>query len=292
MITLRSLTSLCAASALTLALVACGGDESTEAPDAPAEAEATAEEEPATPDTPDLSAEDLAAGSDNVALVPSPVETQKALESAGIDTKLSALIPEHKFDLEKADADHAALRTGVVLADALLTVKSAEQDVLLTRLDAIRTGMGQLGGGADIDSTLRDMQERIKAEAVSRDELLKEFDELSGAVIPELEFNGNDRIVPLIEAGSWLEGSNLVARAVADAHKPGAADTLLKQPAVVDYFIKYVKTEGAEKAPAAVTAKLEESLNTLKGLASKETELTEEDIATVAKVTNEVLALL
>jgi len=292
MITLRSLTSLCAAGALTLALVACGGEDATEAPEAPAEGEETQDEEPDTPDVPELSAEDLAAGSDNVALVPSPVETQKALESAGIETKLSGLIPEHTFDLEKADADHAALRTGVVLADALLTVKTAEQADLLSRLDAIRTGMTQLGGGSDIDATLRDMQERIKADAVSRDELLKEFDELSGAVIPELEFNGNDRIVPLIEAGSWLEGSNLVARAVGEAHKPGAADTLLKQPAVVDYFIKYVKTEGADKAPEAVTAKLEESLNTLKGLAAKETELTEEDIATVAKVTNEVLALL
>ena len=33
------------------------------------------------------------------------------------------------------------------------------------------------------------------------DELLRELDELSNAVIPELEFNGVARIVPLIQAG-------------------------------------------------------------------------------------------
>ena len=117
---------------------------------------------------------------------------------------------------------------------------------------------------------LGDMEERVKADSVTRDELLREFDELSGAVIPELEFNGKNRVVPLIEAGTWLEGANLVARAVDSSSNPAAADVLLKQPAVVDYFIKYVKVEGADKAPAVITEQLETALNTLKGLAEKE----------------------
>jgi len=285
MTTPRKLTGI---SALLMALVACGGSTETPEPEPTAEAAP----EPATPDVPELSAEDLSKGAENVALVPSPVETQRALESAGIDTQLANLIPDHKFDMEKTDVDHAAIRTGVTLADALLTVKSAEKDVLLSRLGTIQKGMGQLGGGGDIDSMLRDMQERVKADAVTRDELLKEFDEMSGAVIPELEFNGNQRIVPLIQAGSWLEGANLVGKAVRDAKKPSAADTLLKQPAVVQYFADYVKNEGSERAPEQVTAKLDESLATLKTLADKAEALTEEDIGTVIQVTDDVLSLL
>ena len=274
---------------LTAVLAACGGEPET--PEVAPEPAPTEAPTPATPEDPGLDVNALREA-ENVALVPSPVETQKALEAAGIDTQLASLIPKHDFDLANADTDHAALRTGVVLADSLLTVKTSEKKKLLARLDQIRQGMSQLGGGKDIDATLQDMRDRVKTDAVDRDELLKEFDELSGAVIPELKFNDNARVVPLIEAGSWLEGANLVAKAVKDSPDTGAADTLLKQPAVVDYFIEYVREEGAEKAPATVTEKLESSLKTLKELASKAEPLSAEDIATVVQVTDDVLALL
>ena len=48
----------------------------------------------------------------------------------------------------------------------------------------------------------------------------------------------------------------------------------------------------AEKAPEAVTKKLEESLNTLKGLAEKAEPFTKEDLTTVSAVTGDVLGLL
>lgn len=272
---------------LLLAWVACG--ETTPPPVASVPA---APEAPAAPEVPALTVADLAAGADNAALVPSPIETQKALEQAGIATQLNTLIPAHDFDIAQSEGDYAALRSGVVLADALLTVKSAPKADLVARLGTVQTGLAKLGGGDDVDKTLKDLIDRINADATTPDELLKEFDELSGAVIPELEFNGNKRIVPLIQAGSWLEGANLVAKAVKASGNPSAADTLLKQGAVVDYFIGYVKTEGSDKAPPAITTKLEASLTTLKALANKAEPLAAGDIDTVITVTDEVLALL
>ena len=184
------------------------------------------------------------------------------------------------------------MRTGVVLADLLLTVKTAEKADWVARIVAVQKGMDQLQAGADIHAVLEDVKSRVEADAVSRDELLKEFDELSGAVIPELDFNGQKRVVPLIEAGSWLEGANLVARAVQGSDKKAAAEALLKAPTVVGYFMEYVKSEGAEKAPPAVTQKLEESLQQLKALAEKPEPLSDADIQQVVDVTNAVLALL
>jgi len=277
-------------SCLLSLLLACSGGPA-EPPPKPAEAPAK-KEAPANPETPEIDVKTLEKESDEVALVPSPVETQKALEASGVDTQLAELIPKHSFDLEADGMDHAAVRTGVLLADVLLTVKTAKKPVLLKRIDAVQKGMGQLKGGKDIDLTLEDIKERLEAEAVTRDDLLKEFDELSGAVIPELEFNGQDRVVPLIEAGSWLEGANLVARAVKKSGNKDAAEKLLKAPTVVDYFIEYVKTDGADKAPEAVTKKLEESLQELKQVAEKTDPLDDADIDTVIKVTNAVLALL
>lgn len=273
---------------LVLLFAGCSGEPTSETPPE------GATETPAAGDTkaPELSADQLAKGSDNIALVPSVIETQKALEAAGIETKLTDLIKVRQYDMNNENKDNVAVRTGVVIADMLLTVKTAPKEDLVANLDKIKAGLAKLEGGADIQATITDIQDRVKGDAVTRDELLKELDELSGAVIPELEFNGEQRIVPLIQAGSWLEGANLVAKAVKTSNNPSAADSLLKQPAVVDYFIKYVKTEGAEKAPAAITEKLEESLTTLKGLASKTEPFTAEDIDLVIKTTDDVLALL
>ncbi len=269
-------------------LAACDGGAATThetPPPAPVEA-------PGNPDMAPLTAGELAANAENRTLVPSPVETQNALEAAGIDTKLATLVPERKFDLARSEPDYIAIRTGVVLADTLLTVVSAETPALLARLDQVRTGLGSLKAGSDLDAQLANMSERLKGESVTRGELLKQFDDLSGAVIPELEFEGSARLVPLIQAGSWLSGANLVAKAIQAKGDTTAADALLKQPAVVDYFLKYVQTEGADKAPAPVTAKLVESLTTLQALSAKTEPFSKDDVATVIRTTDEVLALL
>ncbi len=281
---------------MTLALlVAVGcGTETTPEPDQPPteDAHGKGEKAKAKADEPLKMKKGDLKSDDDVGLVPSPRETQKALESAGINAQLADLIVERKLDVRNQNLDNAAVRTGVVIAAMLLTVKTAEKPKLLEQLGQIKLGMKQLNGGSDIDATVDDIAERVQADAISREALLKELDELSGAIIPELEFNNNERVVPLIQAGSWLEGANLVAKAVKAADKPEAADTLLKQPAVVEYFIRYVKNEGKEKAPAAITGKLEESLNTLKGVANKAEPFTAEDIDLVIKTTNDVLSLL
>lgn len=277
--------------ALSLLLALLGCQPATEAPDEPAGDEPVVNEE--LPAPPPLNLEDLAAGAENIALVPSPVETQRALEAAGIETQLRDLIPaDRELNIAQAELDYAAVRTGVVTADMLLTIKTASSEDLLANLASIDQGMTQLGGGEDISATITDIQDRIRAEAVTRDELLKELDELVGAIIPELEFNGQERVVPLIQAGSWLEGANLVAKAVKQQNTPAAADSLLKQPAVVGYFIQYVREEGSEQAPPAVTEKLEASLLVLKGLAEKSEPLNMEDIDRVIETTNDVLSLL
>ncbi len=273
-----------------LALASCGGGGG-EAPEPAEDTEKPADETPPPPTEPTLDFANMEA--ETMALVPSIVETEKALNAAGIEAKLAEKIPKDRsFALDsKEDKDKVAVRTGVILADMLLTIKTGEKDQLVKNLNDINAGLTELGGGADIQTTLNDVRDRLKADAIQRDELLTEADELRGAVIPELEFNGHKRTVPLIQAGGWLEGANLVAKSV-PADNPSAADDLLKQPAVVDYFIKYVKAEGSDKAPAGVGEKLLESLNTLKGLAEKTEPLTSEDIATVIKVTDDVLALL
>ena len=272
------------------ALVACSGDETP--PENPPEnppVEQPTEEPPAAPDTIDLA--ELKAKAENTALVPSPAEMQKALDAAGISAKLADKVPDRALKMDVPNKDQVAVRTGVILADLLLTVKSAEKDALGKHLADIKTGMAELGAGDDIGLTIDDLDNRIQNDAVSRDDLVKELDELSGAIIPEIEYEAGDRAVPLIQAGSWLEGANLVAGALIEAGNYESATTLLKQPAVVEYFQQYVKTEGQDKAPSEVIAQLETTLATLAEICTHET-LSEDDVKSIQTSTAAVLDLL
>jgi hypothetical protein len=110
-------------------------------------------------------------------------------------------------------------------------------------------------------------------------------------MVPELEYEAGEWVVPLIQAGSWLEGANLVSSAIIAENKYDSAAQLLKQPRVVEYFLQYVEREGREKAPDQVVTKLVDVLKKLKTIAEKET-LTAEDIKEVNKSTSEVLSML
>jgi hypothetical protein len=110
-------------------------------------------------------------------------------------------------------------------------------------------------------------------------------------MVPAGSYELGDNAVPLILAGSWVEGSHLVAAAMKAENKFDGADNLLKQPAVVDYFLEYVKGEGAQQASGDLVAKLETTLGELKVIAAKPS-LGKEDVERIHTATGEVLALL
>ena len=268
---------------------ACGEEAPApaEAPDAAEEAQPAAAEELPT----QIDAAALEDNAKNITLVPSPLETQRVLQEAGIEANLAENMSERVIDPAETDIERVAVGTGVVIADMLLTVSTSTDEQLLGQLEQIKNGMTALKGGSDITATIDDISERIKAGAINRENLLKELDELSGAIIPELEFEGQKRVVPLIQAGSWLEGAYLVASASKSADKIGASDQILKQPDVVGYFQEYTQKQSEADAGSAY-AVLADTLEKLHALASKEEALVVEDIDQVISLTNSVLTLL
>jgi hypothetical protein len=273
-----------------LSTPACSGEASN--PEAkPVEKPSEVPSTEKAPAAAEISIADLQASAQNVTLAPSPAEMQKAMEKAGISDGLSKLVSDRAMKMDVANKDIIAVRTGVVLADCLLTVKDAPKDKLLARLDQVKGGLLALGAGNDIQATITELSTQLTNDAISRDDLVKQLDELHGAIIPEIRFEAGERAVPLIQAGSWLEGSNLVSTAIITANKPDAGTQLLRQADVVDYFLKYVKTEGADKAADSVLKQLEGTLNKLKEIAAKPT-LTLDDVKDVKAQTDSVLALL
>ena len=269
---------------LVAMLAACAQEPAPPPPAAPAAETKPAEAAPAEP------AAAAEKPSDEV-LVPSPAQIQKALADAGISAKVEDLVKKDPIPLRAESKDELAVRLGVELADLVLTAKQAPKAETLTRLKKIEEGFALLGAGQDIGKTIDDISARLQNDAINSDDLVAEIDELSRVLVPEVSYEAGERVVPLIQAGGWLAGSHYVAGAIVAAKKPEAADKLLKQPEVVDYFLKYVRTEGADKAAPIVITKLETSLTTLQGVAKKD-KLTLEDVQAVYSTTGDVLALL
>ena len=94
-----------------------------------------------------------------------------------------------------------------------------------------------------------------------------------------------------MQAGSWLKGAYLVSSAIEAENKFETATRLLKQPHVIDYFLKYVQRDGKNKAPDEVIKKLEQTLLELKEISKKST-LSKEDVMLIKNNTHNVLQFL
>jgi hypothetical protein len=227
-----------------------------------------------------------------IALVPSPAEMQKALSKAGLQSKLGELASKSAgISMETDNQDQLAVRCGVVLAELALTVQTASNDKIIENLALLKQGFTKLKAGPKFLKTIDELSSSVQTGAKSRDDLLKEMDQLAGIMVPELKKELGDWVVPLVQAGSWLKGANLVASAIESESKYDAATRLLKQPHVIEYFLKYVQREGKSKAPDEVIKKLETTLLELKRLSAKSS-LEKEDVLLIKTNTHNVLQFL
>ncbi len=233
----------------------------------------------------------LAAEAVQIALVPSPAEMQRALSNAGLTAQLAKMVASRDIQMTSDHKDQIAVRCGVVLADLVLTVQTANSGAQVARLARLKQGFVALGASNEVITTIEDLSSRIASGSGSRTDLVKEFDELAGVMVPELKLSAGEWMVPLIQAGSWLEGAHLVSGAILAEGKYEEGGKMLKQPAVVEYFLGYVRGEGRTRAPDVIVDQLEQTLLTLKEITSKD-DLTEADVRTIHNATGAVLNLL
>jgi hypothetical protein len=273
---LLDLTSL----ALLSCLTACGGGGEAPPPPTPTPGEVGP---PAS-----LSA-DMRAAAVEDHLVPSPGEMQAAMTAANIQASLASMVPEREMDMSSDDKDHIAVRTGVVLADMLLTVESASKEATVARFKQIQAGLQVLKAGDDLPREIDDLIGQIENDSLTGSKLVFELDQLRAAVIPEISYEA-DWTLPMLQAGAWLEGAHLISKALADGGN-SAGTELLQQPDVVDYFLRYVAQEGEGRADSKVLDTLKATLAKIKEIVSKDT-LTSEDISAIHDSTGVVLDML
>ena len=271
---------------LLAALTACDAPP-PEAPPAPTPPPVVEEKAPVGP----LSVGELAAA-EPVALVPSPLEMQAALKRSGLLGPQGLLVKPRPLKAAGEDHDRLAVRTGVALADLLLIVQTAQTPELVGLLKEIRAGLVALGAKDDALSALDELTAQVQNEALTRDALVQELDALSGGTLPELEAQLGPRAVPLIRAGSWLEGANLVSSSIIAGGNYDTATDLLRHPGVVAWFQRYVEeTPAGRPDQEQLVPILRESLKSLATATAAE-RLGEAEVRQIHQSTAAVLDLL
>ena len=127
-------------SIFAFAVIGCSGNENSDALKPSASGEATAQQPVAKKEF-KLDAEALRKAAEEVPLVPSPAEMQKSLSNAGLSSKLSDLVrSDRNISMDVSDKDNLAVRTGVVLADLVLTIESASKEQKTARFAKLKQG--------------------------------------------------------------------------------------------------------------------------------------------------------
>ena len=234
-------------------------------------------------------------------VAPSPSETRLAVEKAGLG-QLGELVPDRGYKLDIPDKDRVALRTGVLLADVVLTVSDAETGQLVARLRDLQTGLGVLGATEKMVATVGQVADQLENDSITRDDLLKTLDEAMGGAQTDLGEYGR-----FVQAGAWLAGSNLVARAVLADFEPSGVVTrpwvnnaamLLQQPEVARYYLDYIRSEeGRTKVGADTADALEATLATLLEVSEKSwhgmrARDVQEDVELIQRETQKILDLI
>ncbi len=267
-----------------VALAACGSPEpSDDASISPREA----------PDALPAAAIQQVAEEDSLAaLTPSPREVIAAMRAAGLSVAISELIPDRQLSTEGMNKNLTAVWTGVLAADAILTGADSDQDDFVQRLKAVEAGMAQLGAGAGLVATLSDAISRVENGTASREDFLREFEEVLAMKVPGESWGPEDQSGILVQAGSWLAGVNLVSKAIVVAEQEGAAQVLLRHGSVVDHFLHYVRVEGPDSAPKSGLETLNQSLLEMGVITRKAELLTLSDAERIHALTEAVFQSL
>ena len=147
-------------------------------------------------------------------------------------------------------------------------------------MENIHKGLKLMGAGAGLLDTIQNLISKTKSDAISREDLLKEIEEIVGMAIPEDGVGKDDRTGPLLQAGAWLSGINLVCDAIIKENRIDAADRLLRQKHVASFYLRYSETDGQSKAPVTMLNTLQLALRSMEKIADKKT-ISKEDVELV-----------
>ena len=224
-------------------------------------------------------------------LSPSPLETQKTVQKAGISIALHELVEEHKYNFEGNSREQAAIRVGVLLCDVIVSIEHASKEEVIQKFSNIIEGMATMKVGIGLMDMIKEMHTQYANDAITKKELVEGLDNIAAMSVPEDGFSKDDPTGPLLQAGAWLQGVNLVSQAILKEDKIEVANQLLRLEHVATYFLQYANGEGKEKTTEQILDQMKTSLTYLQTLAKKE-KIGKQDLEQAIVETEKMLSFL
>src|SRR5262245_2362844 len=169
--------------------------------------------------------------------MPMPSELFAALGKQGKPdwSKLARKSPPGNF----SSRQQIALNLGGLVADGYLAVEAKDAAQIRTIARDIR----MLAKGLNVEENLVQRGKNIVdfAEDGNWDALMETLEAVQNEVIDAMRAQKDQDLVVLVMLGGWLRGTEVVTTYVAANYTPESA-RVLRQPAVVDYFVKRLAT--------------------------------------------------
>ncbi len=221
--------------------------------------------------------------------VPTPREVDASVHKAGIDKDLGAIVPTWSFHFDRTAANVVAVRVGVIVADTVLTAKTADKAATMARLEQAKQGIATLKVAPKVEATIDEILTKLRADAMNADELFVALDELSVQVLQHESVPAAHDLLALVKAGIWLEGTWCVTEAIKTHGDAAVADALLRQPDVIAWFQKYADATHLQGASAEQANTLVTSLKTLAWIMAQDRPLQMADVDAIQKAVDAVL---
>ena len=98
---------------------------------------------------------------------------------------------------------------------------------MIQKFSNIIEGMATMKVGIGLMDMIKEMHTQYANDAITKKELVEGLDNMPQCLYPKMAFQKDDPTGPLLQAGAWLQGVNLVSQAILKEDKIEVANQLL-----------------------------------------------------------------
>ena len=221
--------------------------------------------------------------------VPAPTEFEAVLAANAPGLDLKSMVPSGTRPLAGLSRPLLALETGTRITAVLLTADREDRAGLVTRLKAAREGLVALDAGEAVLKQVDAFVADVESGSLQASELLPALDVLSERIHAELDEHADRTTATLVQAGGWVQGAHLLARALSRGKLSPDAAALFHQGSLVHHFEFFLKASDPARAGDPVVLGVIEKIGELRWLAGQET-LTAAQVKEIEVLTGEFIA--
>ncbi len=267
---------------LSALLFACSSEP---APEAPAPAAAA---DPSQPVPEKIDFEASVNTGRTAMFVPAPTEFEAVLAANAPGAKLGAALQTGPVTLTGMSKPLLALETGTRINNALVTAKDGDRSGLAKRIGHAKEGLIALQAApavlAEVDSFVVD----LNSGALSDTELVPALDVLAESIQDGLIEGRDNNTSTLVQAGGWVQGAHLLAKALEGREITPDAGALFHQSSLVNHFIVFLQLSGPGRSGDPQVLKVIAQMEELREIAGQDP-INGEQVARIASLTGEIM---